>query len=253
MHGPGFRVVARPASHPSGFIAAKPTVHTAAPRVELPSSVGVAWSAALTPGSKRALGCMISQTTGRSSDGHSAGVSCSQGSAMSGTLIQPLLTRVRGGSDYRADRQEGRRSMARDDTDTTECPFCKEVVRANAVLCKHCGSRLSPPTLQHDGVCPFCKEEIHPEATRCKHCRSNLAVDERARTDKAGGCGCGGGCSGGPEAGRRLPRWSALGTRSYPDPDCFHDCFWRCFDGTGDAQWCWIACDYLCPPATLPR
>ena len=40
------------------------------------------------------------------------------------------------------------------------------------------------------------------------------------------------------------------GNFGYPDPDCFHECFWRCYDSIGDAQQCWIACAYLCPEAT---
>lgn len=61
---------------------------------------------------------------------------------------------------------------------TRECPYCKEEIKAEAVKCKHCSSRITPERPRHEGICPFCKEEIHPEATRCKHCRSILNTGE---------------------------------------------------------------------------
>jgi uncharacterized CHY-type Zn-finger protein len=144
--------------------------------------------------------------------------------------------------------------MAADEVETAECPFCKEEIRANALLCKHCGSRLGARPLKHEGVCPYCKEEIHPEATRCKHCRSNLEVDE------PGGCGCAPSAmrrfaERSPRTMRRFAEPSALAMREagYPDPECFHECFWRCVDTTGDAQWCWIACAYACPEVVVAR
>lgn len=74
--------------------------------------------------------------------------------------------------------------MAKEQAARTECPHCKEEIRADAVLCKHCGARLGARVPEHGGVCPYCKEAIHPEATRCKHCRSDLEARE------ASGCGC---------------------------------------------------------------
>lgn len=74
--------------------------------------------------------------------------------------------------------------------ETRECPYCKEEIRAEAVKCKHCGSRLTPERPSHEGVCPFCKEEIHPEAIKCKHCRSSL-VTSSGSGKGSGGCGCG--------------------------------------------------------------
>lgn len=64
---------------------------------------------------------------------------------------------------------------------TRECPFCKEEIKADAVKCKHCGSRIAATQPEHGGVCPFCKESINPEAILCKHCKSNLRTKE---------CGC---------------------------------------------------------------
>jgi hypothetical protein len=69
-------------------------------------------------------------------------------------------------------------------SDVRACPYCKEEIKADAIKCKHCGSRVTPEKPSHGGVCPFCKEEIHPEAVRCKHCRSELNAG-------TGDCGCG--------------------------------------------------------------
>jgi hypothetical protein len=70
--------------------------------------------------------------------------------------------------------------------DTRECPYCKEEIKADAVLCRYCHSRLEPEGPTHGGKCPYCKEEIHPEALRCKHCQSDLMHGEHKRD----GCGC---------------------------------------------------------------
>jgi hypothetical protein len=74
--------------------------------------------------------------------------------------------------------------MSSDSEGTRECPYCKEDIQAEAVKCKHCGSRLTPQRPGHGGTCPFCKEEIHPDAIKCKHCKSIVA-------GKDSDCGCG--------------------------------------------------------------
>lgn len=71
--------------------------------------------------------------------------------------------------------------MAEEQVETTSCPYCKEEVRADAVVCKHCRSRLGAARPEHGGVCPYCKEDINLEATRCKHCGSDL--DARAAAE----------------------------------------------------------------------
>ena len=55
---------------------------------------------------------------------------------------------------------------------TKQCPYCKEEIRDEAVICKYCRSHILPDKPSHKGTCPFCKESIHPEATKCKHCGS---------------------------------------------------------------------------------
>ena len=54
------------------------------------------------------------------------------------------------------------------------CPYCKEDMSPDAVMCKHCGSQTATAEVSHEGTCPYCKEEIHSEAIKCKHCHSDL-------------------------------------------------------------------------------
>jgi hypothetical protein len=75
-------------------------------------------------------------------------------------------------------------------TQTRDCPYCREEVRADALRCKHCQATITPEQPGHGGVCPFCKEQINAEAIRCKHCHADLAP----RASTTGGCG--GGCAG---------------------------------------------------------
>ena len=64
-------------------------------------------------------------------------------------------------------------------SETRQCPFCKEEVNAAAVRCKHCLAAIQPARPGHGGVCPFCKEEINAEATRCPHCTADLVPGVR--------------------------------------------------------------------------
>lgn len=57
---------------------------------------------------------------------------------------------------------------------TKTCPYCKENIKLDAKICRHCDSHIISLKFTHEGTCPFCKEEIHTEALKCKHCLSNL-------------------------------------------------------------------------------
>lgn len=65
------------------------------------------------------------------------------------------------------------------ESDTRQCPFCKEEIKAAAVRCKHCLAAIEPTRAGHEGICPFCKEEINVEAIRCLHCKADLAPTGR--------------------------------------------------------------------------
>ena len=58
--------------------------------------------------------------------------------------------------------------------DLRECPFCKEMIKAAAVLCRYCRSPLAPTEPGHGGICPYCKEQINEQAIRCRYCQSDL-------------------------------------------------------------------------------
>jgi hypothetical protein len=75
---------------------------------------------------------------------------------------------------------------------TRECPFCKEEINAEAVKCKHCGSRVSAEGPTHGGTCPYCKESIKPEAIKCMHCGSYVGPGQpvfEGRMDDCRDCG----------------------------------------------------------------
>lgn len=65
-------------------------------------------------------------------------------------------------------------------SETRECPFCKEEVKAAAIRCKHCLANISGTRPDHGGVCPFCREDIKVDATRCMHCKAGLVASARA-------------------------------------------------------------------------
>jgi hypothetical protein len=65
-------------------------------------------------------------------------------------------------------------NVSKRDDGSRECPYCKEDIKSEAVICKHCLSRIIPKMLKHEGICPYCKEKILPDAVKCKHCKSNL-------------------------------------------------------------------------------
>jgi RNA polymerase subunit RPABC4/transcription elongation factor Spt4 len=71
------------------------------------------------------------------------------------------------------------------DSEERACPYCKEMIHADAMKCRYCGSAVAPKRPPHGGTCPYCKEQINPEAVRCKYCRSDLLSPEGSA------CACG--------------------------------------------------------------
>ena len=60
---------------------------------------------------------------------------------------------------------------------TKKCPFCAEMIEAEAVKCPVCGEELSAsaePESQRLKKCPFCAEMIAAEAIKCKYCHEML-------------------------------------------------------------------------------
>lgn len=114
------------------------------------------------------------------------------------------------------------------DTQTRECPYCKETIRGDAVKCRYCGSRITPNTADHEGVCPFCKEDIKPGATICRYCHSRLGsatADEPMSANRAVQRGCGCGCGGGGHTAFRSRQLTTQGSSTNDFLDCAQYCF----------------------------
>ena len=59
---------------------------------------------------------------------------------------------------------------------TRECPYCRELIKSDAIKCRHCSSAVAPDKASHGGICPYCKEQIHVEAIKCKHCGEAVPI-----------------------------------------------------------------------------
>ena len=130
--------------------------------------------------------------------------------------------------------------MAEEQVETTQCPYCKEEIRADALVCKHCRSRLEA-TPGHGGICPYCKEDINPEATRCKHCGPDL--DARAARAE-GGCGCGSWADV-PYASRARGQFF---DRQLAGGQCHDRCLWACGSRSPQCEW---LCSWICEGAPV--
>jgi len=79
--------------------------------------------------------------------------------------------------------------------DSKRCKFCAEIIRSEAIKCKHCGSDLAtiahletsinhegntpihnqtPQEVYNGGNCPFCVSKIDAEQDRCDECGTLL-------------------------------------------------------------------------------
>jgi hypothetical protein len=57
------------------------------------------------------------------------------------------------------------------------CPLCRGEVHPAAIVCEHCGGRLS-----HFKICPRCAEQVHEDAQLCRFCQYDF--DREAERQK---------------------------------------------------------------------
>jgi hypothetical protein len=141
-----------------------------------------------------------------------------------------------------------------------ECPFCKEEIKAGAIKCKHCGSRVSAEGPAHGGTCPYCKEDIKPDAIKCKHCGSYVGPEQGALGPYASE-----GCS---DCGDRAVAMQAIGTAPGFESACSQSCWLQCISSPPpgvpggdpflgslgrDPFLCWWMCGLRCGEPRDPR
>lgn len=64
-----------------------------------------------------------------------------------------------------------------------KCPECGQLIKAEAIKCKHCGKMLNEIDMVE---CPFCKELINKGDAVCRHCGSELISDQRVQDNIQG-------------------------------------------------------------------
>ena len=69
------------------------------------------------------------------------------------------------------------------DSEYRPCPFCKEPVKKDAILCRHCHQQIAGVNIE---LCPYCKEEIPSTVTVCPHCGSTIERSATSTTAEEG-------------------------------------------------------------------
>ena len=63
------------------------------------------------------------------------------------------------------------------DRNTKKCPQCAELVKLDALRCRHCGHDFTPLAARRSGLikCPSCRRDVPATLTRCTFCHSSTS------------------------------------------------------------------------------
>ena len=127
----------------------------------------------------------------------------------------------------------------KDESETRECPFCKELIKSDAIICKHCHSKVAQLRPEHGGVCPFCKENVKPEAVVCKHCGSQIGENVDAIINPCFS-----------HSHENVALMKGLISSKGDFPNDYDMCYLRCYMDTrragGSHDWAQVFCDLYC-------
>ena len=62
-----------------------------------------------------------------------------------------------------------------------ECPFCAELIKPTAKICRYCGKEITERSLEESGFtkqCPSCFRVLKPNLDNCIYCKVDLYVCE---------------------------------------------------------------------------